>query len=72
MRVSLDKPEEELLKGIRRTLRQEINASKRQGVSIETQGQSEDENRFCEIMAALENVKNSVHHTKAYYQTVLK
>lgn len=72
LRVFLDKPEEALLKGIRRTLRQEINASKRQGVSIETQSQSEDEDRFCEVMAALENVKNSVHHTKAYYQTVLR
>lgn len=72
LRVILDTSEEELLKGMRRTLRQEINASKRKGVSIATQVQIEDEDRFCELMSGLENVKNSVHHSQRYYQTVLR
>jgi lipid II:glycine glycyltransferase (peptidoglycan interpeptide bridge formation enzyme) len=72
LRVMLNKPEEELFRGIRRTLRQEINSAKKNGVTISTDPHPDDENRFCEIMAGLETVKNSVLHSASYYQAALR
>jgi lipid II:glycine glycyltransferase (peptidoglycan interpeptide bridge formation enzyme) len=53
-------------------LRQDINSSKRKGVSIDCTVADGDELRFCEIMSGLENVKNSIIHSNAYYQMVYR
>lgn len=70
LRLLLDRSEEEIWKSLRRTLRQEINASKRQGVTLDTEVRHHDAARFCMLMAGLEDVKNAIHHQNQYYQTV--
>lgn len=72
LRVALDRPEEELLKGMRRTLRQEINAARRHGVMVENGTlDGGDVERFCTLMASLEDVKNAIHHHHQYYRKVI-
>jgi peptidoglycan pentaglycine glycine transferase (the first glycine) len=69
-RVILKKNEEQLLLQLRSKVRQNINKALNKGVSISIEPSTEDKNNFFHLMKGLESRRNSLIHSKIYYNKI--
>lgn len=69
-RVSLGKSENELFCQMRRTHRQNIKKAYKMGVSICRERLSNDKDTFFHLMRGLEGKRNSLIHSKKYYNNI--
>ena len=71
-RVFLNKSEDRLFYQMRRTHRQNINKALKCGITISTRSYAQDKNEFFQLMKGLENRRNSLIHSKKYYDKIFE
>ncbi|WP_167527629.1 lipid II:glycine glycyltransferase FemX [Desulfosarcina alkanivorans] len=69
-RVLLNESEDQLFKNMRRTHRQNINKSIKSGVSVGTDASPGDKDIFFNLICGLELRRNSLIHSKDYYDSI--
>ena len=69
-RVMLEKDDSQLFSQMRRTHRQNINKALRKGVSVKFESLQNDKHEFFNLMQGLEYQRNSIIHSKKYYDKI--